>query len=196
MINLETLGGSFSLPYSINNAGQAVGYSFTTEGHVHAFITGPNGAGISDLGTLGGDYSVAYGINDAGQVVGSSSTAAGYTHAFITGPNGVGMTDLGTLGGGYSIANDINNAGQVVGWSTMAAGINHAFITGPDGVGMTDLNSLASLPGGYIINNAISINNAGQILAVIPEPETCALMLAGLSLIGFVAWRQKSANRV
>ena len=88
--------GWSSVRLGINDAGQVVGYCRRGP---HAFITGPNGVGMTDLGTLGGDYSVAYGINDAGQVVGYSSTAAGAHHAFITGPNGVGMTDLGTLGG-------------------------------------------------------------------------------------------------
>ena len=129
---------------------------------IHAFITGPNGVGMTDLGTLGGGYSSAYGINDAGQVVGGSDTAAGADHAFITGPNGVGMTDLGTLGGGDSYASGINDAGQVVGASDTAAGDRHAFITGPNGVGMTDLNSLVSLPGGAVLTEATGINNLGR----------------------------------
>ena len=94
-----------------------VGSSATAAGDRHAFITGPNGIGMTDLGTLGGGFSEAYGINDAGQVVGYSYTAAGDRHAFITGPNGVGMTDLGTLGGDLSYAWGINDAGQVVGYS-------------------------------------------------------------------------------
>ena len=53
----------------------------------HAFITGPNGLGMRDLGTLPGhDQSHAYAINDAGQVTGFS-----YSRAFITGPDGMGM---------------------------------------------------------------------------------------------------------
>ena len=59
--------------YGINDAGQVVGYSHTAEGANHAFITGPDGMGMRDLGTLGGDYSYANGINDAGQVVGRST---------------------------------------------------------------------------------------------------------------------------
>jgi probable HAF family extracellular repeat protein len=54
----------------------------------HAFITGPNGVGMTDLGPLGFNFSTAYGINNVGQVVGYSATPNGY-HAFITGSNGV-----------------------------------------------------------------------------------------------------------
>jgi probable HAF family extracellular repeat protein len=143
---------------------------------------------MTDLGSLGGSYSVATGINNSGQVAGFSTTPTGAYHAFITGQNGVGMTDLGSLGGGESIAWSINDAGQVVGLSTTATGDQHAFITGSNGAGMTDLNSLVSPPGGFVLNEAVGINNLGQILAMsaAPEPETYAMLLAGLALLGFM----------
>lgn len=205
MTDLGTLAGGGSVAgggsgaNAINNAGQVVGLSTAADNNVHAYITGPNGEGMTDLGTLGGSHSQAYGINETGQVVGTSITAEGENHAFITGPAGVGMTDLGTLGGSYSVALGINEAGQVVGYSITAEGENHAFITGPDGLGMTDLNSLVDLPAGMVLTEARDINNAGQAISyamVIPEPESYALLLAGLALIGVVARGKKDIARL
>jgi probable HAF family extracellular repeat protein len=194
MRDLGTLGGNYSVALGINDTGQVVGSSTTVEGYTHAFITGPDGVGMRDLGTFGGNFSSATGINDAGQVVGDSYiTARGETHAFITGPDGVGMRDLGTLGGPYSRAFGINDDGEVVGYSITADAVftTHAFITGPDGGAMMDLNSLVDLPQGVELGEAWGINNNGQIIAVVPEPQTYGLLLAGLGLIGFIAHTKK-----
>ena len=46
---------------------------------------------------------------------------------------------------------------------------------------MVDLNSLVDVPQGLILSDASYINNNGQVFAsAIPEPQTYALMLAGL----------------
>jgi probable HAF family extracellular repeat protein len=183
---------SISLPSislnGINDVGAVVGRS----GHT-AFFTGPDGKGFTDLGTLGGYGSTAMAINDAGQVVGSSQVPGGTQHAFIAGPDGLGMTDLGG-----TTAYGINDAGQVVG----SAG-THAFITGPDGKGFRDLNTMFRLPEGSAW--ATAINNHGQIVvnvttnvppptSIVPEPETYAMLLAGLGLVGFIAGRRKQAS--
>jgi len=115
------------------------------------------------------------------------------------------MTDLGTLGGQSSQAYDINSFGQVVGWAeTGIANRKHAFITGPDGDGITDLNSLITLENGIFFSDATGINDSGQIIAnasdgqayllsPVPEPETYAMLLAGLGLMGFMGRRKKIA---
>jgi hypothetical protein len=59
---------------------------------------------------------------------------------------------------------------------------------------MTDLNSLVSVPG-VVLTDTAGINNHGQVAAigVIPEPETYALLLAGLGLTGVMVRRRKPA---
>lgn len=143
-IDLGGLGNKDYLAKAgINDAGQVFASFLDSDFTPHAFITGPNGKGRTDLGTLGGKGSEALDINASGQIVGWSNTSAGDAHAFITRPNGGGMTDLGTLGGKESRAYGINDAGRVVGSSTTAEGVDyHAFITGSDGVGMKDLGTL------------------------------------------------------
>ncbi|MDP2225081.1 PEP-CTERM sorting domain-containing protein [Nitrosomonas sp.] len=152
------LSSTNSVAWGINDSGQVVGSFTSASGYTHAFITGPNGIGMTDLGTLlGAAGSVARGINDSGQVVGMS----GNNHPFITGPNGMGMTDLGNLGGSYSSANGINDSGQVVGWSGIIGDSHsHAFITGPNGMGMADLGTLYPNRN----SNAAAINDSGQVV--------------------------------
>jgi hypothetical protein len=56
-----------------------------------------------------------------------------------------------------------------------------------------DLNLLVDLPVGVVLTHANDINNNGQVVAIgiVPEPETYALLLAGLALIGFIARRKE-----
>ena len=128
--DLGILGfGDFGWTSDINDAGQVVVNSSTRTGERHAFITGPDGVGVRDIGTLGpylNYFTWAEGMSDAGQVVGMASTNVGTgpfveegLHAFITGPNGQGMTDLNSLinvpdGVVLVDATNINNNGQLV----------------------------------------------------------------------------------
>src|SRR5688572_9688380 len=84
--DLGTLGGTESVGYAVNDAGQVAGYSTSTDGRRFAFrYDGTPGAGgvMRDLGTLGGTSSIGYGINNAGQVAGAASTSGNAAqHAF------------------------------------------------------------------------------------------------------------------
>jgi probable HAF family extracellular repeat protein len=105
--------------YSINRAGQVVGYNQIGESpsDFHAFVYTSNC--VNDLGTLGGLGSIAYGINNSGRIVGTSG---------LDNPSGLGpsttafawfngsMANLGNISGGsVGSAFGINDFGYVVG---------------------------------------------------------------------------------
>ncbi|WP_254772538.1 PEP-CTERM sorting domain-containing protein [Nitrosospira multiformis] len=80
-----------------------------------------------------------------------------------------------------------------MGISATAEGADHVFITDPSGVGMADLDSQVELPVGFFLAPGlhVQINNVGQVAAsIIPEPQSYALILAGLILVGFIVRRK------
>jgi len=110
-----------SFAYSVNDRGNAVGWSNSTANPVdsvatvHATFFSRRGA--TDLGTLGGQRSRAYAINDHDVVVGVSELADGTQRAFRYAGR---MEPLDSLPGGtYSIAFDINSAGLIAGASAL-----------------------------------------------------------------------------
>src|SRR5947208_9424727 len=111
MSSLCELGDIRSLrgAYRINDAGQVVGYSYTTSyGMEHAFLW-QDGV-MADLGAREGYTSRAFAISDVGQVVGTSNG-----HALLW-ENGT-MRDLGNTN-----AFDVNDEGQIVGWGLARSG--------------------------------------------------------------------------
>ena len=160
---LGTLGGDTE-GMAVNASGQVTGYSGQ-----HAFLTGPNGVGITDLGSLqiqpvyGSTPSFGNAVNAGGEVTGYSQLEnRGPTHAFLF-ANGH-MNDLGTLPNDQnSFGLGINDQGQVVGESAYDLDPNdyRAFLYS-DGV-MTDLNTLIDPSLGFRLTEAHSISDTGFI---------------------------------
>ncbi|MGA9644134.1 MAG: hypothetical protein WBQ72_22245 [Terriglobales bacterium] len=132
LIELGTLGGTYSQPFYVSSKGVTSGEASLADGNWHAILY--QGRFKTDLGTLGGLNSSAFGSPNAiGQVVGAAETSH-------TDPNGEDfcgfygsgapwsgttcqgflwqdgwMIPLPTLGGHNGAASAINNQGEVAG---------------------------------------------------------------------------------
>ncbi|MCF6261876.1 MAG: DUF3466 family protein [Gammaproteobacteria bacterium] len=105
--------------------------------------------------------SEGFDVNDSGLVVGRMGWRDNIRAFKWASPNG-SLEDLGTLGGAQSVARSVNNAGTIVGWANVSDGAKHAFIY--ENGTMYDLNDYVSGDPGFVIVDAYSINEIGQIL--------------------------------
>ena len=139
----------------INDAGQVVGTSYSSDGRPRAFLWS-DGVMI-DLGALPGHIQAgANDINDRGQVVGRSVDADWTPHAFLW-SDGV-MTDLGA----NWTTHGINDAGQVVG-TRMTGEMAVAAVLWEDGT-LIDLNDLLPPDSGWELLEARKISDNGAIV--------------------------------
>lgn len=191
----------------INNAGQIVGRQIDGDHVTHATVW--NGTTATYLATLGGTGGSANDINDSGKIVGQSLTTGGAEHATLW--QGSNTFDLGTLGGSFSSAQEINDRGWIVGYSLLGGDTFRHATLWADGL-IFDLNSFLDssiLAAGWYLSDALGINDSGWIAgtarndllgeshaylmhaAPVPEPETYAVMLMGLAMVGFAARRHR-----
>ena len=242
--DLGNFGGPGSNATGINNSGVIVGNSFSTGPIVsHGFTYD------GSLHILGDPATSPWGINDAGMITGGLSNATSDAFIYdgsmhdIGGPGATGrainslgqvagtigqhalfydgtMHDLGTFGVGQSLALGINDHSQVVGWSqgNAGGGVTHAFLYDL-AHGMVDLNNLIDHTLGWELEDAVAINELGEItgrgtrtifdpvhgnqvfdtqgfiLVPVPTPEPSTLALAAFAFAGLAAWRWQRRKR-
>lgn len=122
--DLGTLGGRNSFASDLNDSGEVVGTSQTSDGFNRAFVY-RNGR-MQELGTLGGPSSEANDINSTGQIVGTSPDVDGFYRCFIH-ENGQ-MRALTEISTDYCGAASINDIGQIAGHFRVPEGAIHAFV--------------------------------------------------------------------
>jgi probable HAF family extracellular repeat protein len=193
---ITDFGGDFTRAMDINNAGQVIGIGRDAFGFDSAFVWN-----AGTLTTLSSADSRPQDINEAGQIVGRNKLANGRKHATLWQS---GQTiDLDTLNTVDSEAYAINDAGSIVGY----AGFAFIYQNGH----MQLLDDLIAPNSGWVLRDALDINNAGLIVGsgdfqggthaflltpVVPLPPGMSAALFLLACIGLYRGLKWGTNYV
>ena len=190
---LGTLGGAESGTEDMNEFGDVVGWSHTSDGSRHAFLYTAS-SGMQDLNVVaqsalpdGWELDLAHGINYWGQIVGTTKIVGNLsTSGFRYTPGEGGapgeFLDLGALG--MRIAYAINDSGDVVGLSIDADGRERACLY-TDG---DEFVQLLPLPSDGRLWRPQAINNNGQVTGYTTTVRTEAVRYTPnvVQLLGFL----------
>lgn len=156
MQDLGTLGGPDGFAVIVNNRGQVLGVSLTTNSLAQDGFVWENGRMYDIPDELGGTIVNPFYLNNQGQAVGDATLPGDQTNHPFLWQNGI-LTDLGTLGGDNGGALWVNEIGEVVGTADLPGSQNHDAFMWKDGV-MTDLGNFGLSSVGF------NINSKGQIV--------------------------------
>jgi probable HAF family extracellular repeat protein len=169
MTDLGPPGALQASAVAINNSGQIIGGYYLTKGGAGEFLV-TNGK-MTTLPVPPGSSAVsAFAINDSGEIAGALLFASGAPSHAAKFANGV-WTDLGAITGASATrATGINLAGEIVGTALFPQTQYHPpkpgkhvpfiAITG----GLVNLNTLVPTGTGFVLTDAVAINDLGQIL--------------------------------
>ena len=154
--DLGSVGGNFTLPTDINDAGDVVGSVQTATFDFHAFLYTDAG-GLRDLGTFGGDHwSQASTINNRGHLTAMRTNNDGSVGAFLYGDDIGTIAVSGLPGALRTLVAGLNDADQVTGTS-VGTSVSQTFVwtaaTGAQPIGSA----------GGIVFSGGPINIHGQI---------------------------------
>jgi probable HAF family extracellular repeat protein len=154
---------------AINNSGQIIGGYYTSATSSGEFLI-TNGKMTTLPVPVGASAVAAFGLNDGGEIVGTiffSSGAPSHAAKFANGA----WTDLGAVAGALaSRATSVNQSGAIVGTAFFAQTQYHPpkpgkhvpFISTVNG--LVNLNTLIPTATGFILTDAVAINDLGLIL--------------------------------
>jgi probable HAF family extracellular repeat protein len=148
---LGNLGGNLSTAFAINDDGQVVGQSATTNS-MQAFMWS-SGAGMVAVGDSG-TY-LATGVNNSGEIA-CQEDPSPYTQiqAALCGPSPGSVTALSIFSADpWSAVSALNNQGWFVGTAQTPSGIDEGFLRTPQGM---TIFGATFLP--------VSLNDSGQVI--------------------------------
>lgn len=178
----------------INDAGNVSGFFGNSSG-TYSGYTYSSGT-LTTFSVPGAANTFAFGINNSGQIAGFYSDGGGVNHGFLYSAGSFITIDV--PGARYTQPFGVNDAGQVSGFFGDDLGRTHGFIETRgqfitfDVPGATHtlgfgLNNVGQVTGYY---NDIS-GQHGLVATPVPEPETYAMLLLGLGLLGVMSSRMK-----